>query len=236
MFNLYKHLFQLLFWLGFGVYFIHHAICAYFYKTQNLKKRYNAQWALVTGASSGTQALKLGVPTFSICKLTQKAKSWKYESAIRWYVGNTGIGKSIAKKLAKQGLNVVLVALGDQLLDTTFEEFKSEFPSLQFRKVWWFKFLCCTLIQWGVMMLVVVAGGLCRSPWTTRNSTAAAQCRAWCMILWCWGLQISVSLHYEYDSWSGVHLQMFAVPAALQLQRIQTSSSFALMHTVLGVL
>lgn len=34
-------------------YFIPHIIVAWFYKTKNLKKAYDAQWALVTGASSG---------------------------------------------------------------------------------------------------------------------------------------------------------------------------------------
>eukprot|EP00955_Chlamydomonas_euryale_P036426 350435-Chlamydomonas_euryale.AAC.6 len=48
---------------------------------------------------------------------------------------NAGIGKSIASKLARQGINVVLVALGDPLLDATFEELKTEFPKQEFRKV-----------------------------------------------------------------------------------------------------
>lgn len=47
----------------------------------------------------------------------------------------SGIGKAIASKLAKQGLNVVLVALEDPLLDETFEELKQKYPSIQFRKV-----------------------------------------------------------------------------------------------------
>ena len=51
--SLWKWLFLALFFLSFAVYFIHHLIVAYFFKTQNLKRRYNAKWALVTGASSG---------------------------------------------------------------------------------------------------------------------------------------------------------------------------------------
>ena len=90
--------------------------------SQDLKKKYGASWALVTGASSG-------------------------------------IGKSIAQKLALQGLNVVLVALDvrprpsrpgrappspakrrsppsqDKLLAETTAELKSAFPKLQFRAV-----------------------------------------------------------------------------------------------------
>jgi short-subunit dehydrogenase len=87
-----------LLFLNSGVYLLHHLLVSVWYKTQNLKKRYNAEWALVTGASSG-------------------------------------IGKSIATRLAKQGLNVVLVALGDDLLDNTHKELTTTFPALQFRKV-----------------------------------------------------------------------------------------------------
>lgn len=47
----------------------------------------------------------------------------------------TGIGKSIADKLASQGLNVVLVALGDAVLDATTQELKRKHPRVQFRKV-----------------------------------------------------------------------------------------------------
>lgn len=84
--------------LIFGAYFIPHVIVAWFYKTKNLKKAYNAEWALVTGASSG-------------------------------------IGKSIATKLAGQGLNVVLVALGDPLLESTHKELSEKYPRVTFRKV-----------------------------------------------------------------------------------------------------
>lgn len=65
---------------------------------QDLKKKYGATWALVTGASSG-------------------------------------IGKSLAEKLASQGLNVVLVAIQDDLLDATTAELAAKFPALEFRKV-----------------------------------------------------------------------------------------------------
>ncbi len=51
--DIYKYLFWTLFSLAFVTYFVQHLVCAYFYKTQNLKKRYKASWALVTGASSG---------------------------------------------------------------------------------------------------------------------------------------------------------------------------------------
>lgn len=46
-----------------------------------------------------------------------------------------GIGKSIAKRLAQQGLSVVLVALPNSDLDATFEELSTEYPRVEFRKV-----------------------------------------------------------------------------------------------------
>lgn len=92
-------------WLGllvvftsFLLYALLQALCGGWFRTQNLKKRYNAEWALVTGSSSG-------------------------------------IGKSIATKLAAQGLNVVLVALQDDLLDATFAQLREAYPAVQFRKV-----------------------------------------------------------------------------------------------------
>lgn len=43
-----------------------------------------------------------------------------------------GIGKAIARKLASQGLNVVLVAIDDEQLETTKRQLKAEFSSQQF--------------------------------------------------------------------------------------------------------
>lgn len=64
----------------------------------DLKKKYKASWALVTGAG-------------------------------------TGIGKSIAETMAKQGLNVVLVSLPDKFLEETTAELKKNFPKQEFRAV-----------------------------------------------------------------------------------------------------
>lgn len=67
-------------------------------RVPNLKQRYQANWALVTGAGSG-------------------------------------IGKSLAFKLAGQGLNVVVVSLDDAFLKETMEELTKAFPKLSFRSV-----------------------------------------------------------------------------------------------------
>jgi short-subunit dehydrogenase len=64
----------------------------------NLQERYQAKWALVTGAGSG-------------------------------------IGRSIAFKLASQGLNVVLVSLDDDCLKGTTQDLSRQYPKLSFRPV-----------------------------------------------------------------------------------------------------
>ena len=69
-----------------------------FFRTKNLKRAYDAKWALVTGSSSG-------------------------------------IGLSLAKRLASQGLSVVLVSLDDQLLEDAFQDLSASFPDVEFRKV-----------------------------------------------------------------------------------------------------
>jgi hypothetical protein len=49
--------------LSFGMYAVFEWLCGGFYKYQNLRQRYKAEWALVTGASSGVgDAFPLGPP------------------------------------------------------------------------------------------------------------------------------------------------------------------------------
>ncbi|KAI9205412.1 uncharacterized protein BJ171DRAFT_423233 [Polychytrium aggregatum] len=62
---------------------------------QNLKKKYNAEWALVTGGSSG-------------------------------------IGLAIARRCAEQGINVVIVALPNELLKQAMTELQRDFPQRKF--------------------------------------------------------------------------------------------------------
>jgi hypothetical protein len=50
-----SYAFLFIFTTSFLIYILHHLIVAVWYKTQNLKRRYSAEWALVTGSSSGDQ-------------------------------------------------------------------------------------------------------------------------------------------------------------------------------------
>jgi len=49
--------------------------------------------------------------------------------------GGSGIGKALAFKLARQGLNVVVVSLDDDILKATMKQLKDTFPDLEFRSV-----------------------------------------------------------------------------------------------------
>lgn len=65
----------------------------------------------------------------------------------------SGIGKALATKLAKQGINVVVVALGDNMLESAMADLQATFPSLEFRKV---SIRCILLTQ-----IVAACGGWC---------------------------------------------------------------------------
>ncbi|KAL0095786.1 hypothetical protein J3Q64DRAFT_1710966 [Phycomyces blakesleeanus] len=89
------------FWIGFLAVIPYLALvlyAAYACKEQNLKKKYNASWALVTGGSSG-------------------------------------IGAAIVRKFASQGLNVVVAALENPLMDSFKVAIQEEFPERKFRFV-----------------------------------------------------------------------------------------------------
>jgi short-subunit dehydrogenase len=72
------------------------AICCF--RVQNLKHKYKAEWAIVTGGSSG-------------------------------------IGKAIVDKLCSQDINVIILAVPDQLLNDTTKEMSTKYPNVKVLKV-----------------------------------------------------------------------------------------------------
>ena len=77
------------------------------------------------------------IPRTIVSFLPRQDLRKKYKGA-KWALvtgSSTGIGKAIAKELARQELNVVLVALKEDVLDRTFDELIKEFPEREFRKI-----------------------------------------------------------------------------------------------------
>ena len=67
-------------------------ICCF--RPQNLKTRYNADWSIVTGGSSG-------------------------------------IGKAIVEKLCQQNINVIILAVDDEVLKNTAAELTAKYPNVE---------------------------------------------------------------------------------------------------------
>jgi short chain dehydrogenase len=84
--------------ISVGSYLLLYVLDAFVFCDQNLKRKYSAEWAVVTGASGG-------------------------------------IGRAIVEKLADQDINVVMVALDDDLMNKTHKEMEDQYPNLEFRKV-----------------------------------------------------------------------------------------------------
>jgi len=59
-----------------------------------------------------------------------KGKAWALVSG-----GSSGIGLAVVKQLAADGLNIVVVALGDDVLDKAVAALRKEFPEVEFRSV-----------------------------------------------------------------------------------------------------
>ncbi|CAK9109728.1 Leucine-rich repeat-containing protein 72 [Durusdinium trenchii] len=92
---------------------------------QNLKEKYNAKWALVTGESTWREQRDREVDRRKACWTRHQ----RGRGCVSWYV--------VAS--AENPLNCPLTALAwsrsDKLLDTSVEEYKKAFPGVEFRKV-----------------------------------------------------------------------------------------------------
>ena len=96
---------------------------------QDLKKKYGedkTKWALVTGTHPSPSTPSLPSPPLSTSTSTFTTTKTG---------GSSGIGRAIVEKLASQGLNVVVVAYPDALLDSSVAEYKKAHPTLEFRAV-----------------------------------------------------------------------------------------------------
>jgi hypothetical protein len=73
--------------LSFVLYAIIQLLCGSFFKTQNLKKRYNANWGLVTGSSSGNRP---SVPhcCASTCQIQPKGPTQPLQSIATTHISN----------------------------------------------------------------------------------------------------------------------------------------------------
>ena len=67
-----------------------------------------------------------------------KPQSLKIKYGAKWALvsgGSSGIGRSFVEKLAAQGLNVVVAAFPDKVLEESVEAYKKSFPEVEIRKV-----------------------------------------------------------------------------------------------------
>lgn len=98
LYTAFLHLFAGLFLLSVLTYLLPYLWYSRCRSRQNLKKKYDAEWALVTGASSG-------------------------------------IGLAITRRLAEQGMNVAVAAMGDQVLRDTMKTLRAEYKDVKFRDI-----------------------------------------------------------------------------------------------------
>jgi len=81
--------------------------------------------------------LSYWIPKFVVSFMPSQNLKKKYKGATWALVtgSSSGIGKSLAKELAEQGLNVVLVSLKEKILDEAVEELQRAYPEREFRKI-----------------------------------------------------------------------------------------------------
>jgi hypothetical protein len=92
---------------------------------------------LVTGLAifGGISLLSFLVP-FLVLAFVWKPQNLKDKYKCEWALvtgSSSGIGKVLTEKLCGQGLNVVMVALDDKLLDETHKEVAARYPAVQVR-------------------------------------------------------------------------------------------------------
>jgi hypothetical protein len=71
---------------------------------------------------------------FLVLAFVWKPQNLKEKYKCEWALvtgSSSGIGKVLTEKLCAQGLNVVMVALDDKLLDESHEEIVAKFPAVQ---------------------------------------------------------------------------------------------------------
>ena len=71
---------------------------------------------------------------FLVLAFVWKPQNLKEKYKCEWALvtgSSSGIGKVLTEKLCEQGLNVVMVALDDKLLDDSHKEIAAKFPAVQ---------------------------------------------------------------------------------------------------------
>ena len=71
---------------------------------------------------------------FLVLAFVWKPQNLKEKYKCEWALvtgSSSGIGKVLTEKLCAQGLNVVMVALDDKLLDESHKEIVAKFPAVQ---------------------------------------------------------------------------------------------------------
>lgn len=86
---------------------------------QDLKKKYKAEWALVTVR---TRTLR------QLCTVSRRSPIHLHAFLSAIQGGSSGIGRAIVDRLAAQGLNIVMVAVDDALLKDSVAQLKAQFP------------------------------------------------------------------------------------------------------------
>jgi short-subunit dehydrogenase len=93
---------------------------------------------LVTGlAFFGALSLATFMLPFLMLAFIWRPQNLKKKYKCEWALvtgSSSGIGKVLTEKLCAQGLNVVMVALDDKLLDESHKEIVSKFPDVEVRK------------------------------------------------------------------------------------------------------